>query len=49
MTGATDSTNFDLLSELASLVAAKLLQTDQDSLTLNQWVTGSSPMRPITK
>jgi hypothetical protein len=45
MEGVTDSANFNLLDELARLVAAKLLQADPGPLASKQWVARSSRAR----
>jgi len=45
MEGVTDSANFNLLDELARLVAAKLSQGDPGPLASKQWVARSSRAR----
>ena len=45
MEGVTDSANFNLLDELARLVAAKLSQGDPGPLPSKQWVARSSRAR----
>jgi len=45
MEGVTDSANFNLLDELARLVAAKLSQGDPEQLPSKQWVARSSRAR----
>ena len=45
MEGVTDSANFNLLDELAKLVAAKLTQVNLGPLASKQWVARSSRAR----
>jgi hypothetical protein len=45
MEGVTDSANFNLLDELARLVAAKLSEGDPGTLASKQWVARSSRAR----
>jgi hypothetical protein len=45
MEGVTDSANFNLLDELARLVAAKLSQGHPGPLPSKQWVARSSRAR----
>jgi len=49
MEGVTDSANFNLLDELARLVAAKLSQGDPGPLASKQWVARSSRARDAMK
>ena len=49
MEGVTDSANFNLLDELARLVAAKLSQGDPGPLASKQWVVSSSLTRDAMK
>ena len=45
MEGVTDSANFNLLDELARLVAAKLSEGQMEPLASKQWVARSSRAR----